>query len=284
MPEAPHVLFAVDFDEDAHDAVREAVRIATLYDAKVSLVHVMPSFWRHWISSGLTDKQARDRLERWASKVAEQGVEASHHVLPFGNVADALLAFAEQHEVSLIVTGAHTKSFLERQLMGQTAEAVARSAAQSVWIRHRPPHEDLQRVLCGVDGSASSRRALEEAARICQRSKAALTIVSAIGDPTPHPLDLSEAEAQALAEEHKQRHSQEIEAFVGDCDLGEVDARRAHVWGHPWEVLLNMAQDENYDLVVVGRTGAGRVRRVVIGGTAERFLRRAPCSVLIIGS
>ncbi len=56
----------------------------------------------------------------------------------------------------------------------------------------------------------------------------------------------------------------------------EVTAGRASV------EILNHARDWLADLIVIGATGAASLEQIVAGSTAERVMKDAPCSVLIV--
>jgi nucleotide-binding universal stress UspA family protein len=43
-----------------------------------------------------------------------------------------------------------------------------------------------------------------------------------------------------------------------------------------------MARKRRTDLIVIGSHGAGAIRRAMMGSTAERVVRHAPCPVLVI--
>ena len=56
----------------------------------------------------------------------------------------------------------------------------------------------------------------------------------------------------------------------------EVTAGRAYV------EILNHARDWSADLIVLGAKGATALEQIVVGGTAERVMKDALCSVLIV--
>jgi universal stress protein A len=53
-------------------------------------------------------------------------------------------------------------------------------------------------------------------------------------------------------------------------------------FGGPARVITQHAKDENVDLIVMGRRGLGAVKHLLLGSVAERTIRAAPCSVLVI--
>jgi len=55
------------------------------------------------------------------------------------------------------------------------------------------------------------------------------------------------------------------------------------VFGVPERVIAQHANDEKIDLIVMGTRGLGAVKHMFLGSVAERTIRTAPCSVLIVG-
>jgi nucleotide-binding universal stress UspA family protein len=148
-------------------------------------------------------------------------------------------------------------------------------------------------IVCGVDGSSDSRRALEVAAQYARQLGARLIIVNvvpmrdpvvpspshryaAMGRPatlTPQMLDAStkaEMEAsQALLEQL---------AAGAEADGAEV---RTMV-GIPAEQLAELADDVGAELIVVGSRGRGAFRAAFLGSVSNSLVGIARCPVLVV--
>ncbi len=272
------ILFATDLAEPAEPSIEHARVVARLFDADVLLVHAQTSSWRGWVSSGLVERQAADRLERWAGELEARGVHAECAPVLRVHAAEAILGFGYAADVVLVVVGAAQRTPVQR-LRGTTAETVARLAGPPVWVR-RGVAMPVQRVLCGVDGSERSRQALSLAARIAQRAGASLVVASAIGDATLHALGASPDDVDAGARAYKRGRAAALDWFVDESELHGLRPERRWLWGHAEYVLAAQAADLRSDVLVLGRSGPG-ARRRLLGGTAERLLREAPCSILI---
>ena len=53
-------------------------------------------------------------------------------------------------------------------------------------------------------------------------------------------------------------------------------------FGAPERVITQHAKDEHVDLIVMGTRGLGAVKQLLLGSVAERTIRAAPCSVLVV--
>jgi nucleotide-binding universal stress UspA family protein len=54
------------------------------------------------------------------------------------------------------------------------------------------------------------------------------------------------------------------------------------VLGHPVVEILKYAETHPIDLIVIGTHGRGPLGHMVMGSTAERVVRKAPCPVLTV--
>jgi nucleotide-binding universal stress UspA family protein len=138
---------------------------------------------------------------------------------------------------------------------------------------------DKHLIVVGVDGSDSSRRALEWAAGHAADHDTAIHAVMAWG------WDGAEAEvvyATPPAEEQRQAGE------VLDRQVKEVIARHGSsrpitakvVEGRPADVLIAAAR--NADLLVLGSHGHNRLRHAVLGSVSEECIRKATCPMVVI--
>ena len=147
----------------------------------------------------------------------------------------------------------------------------------------------IKTIVVGVDLGESGRRAMQLAIPSAQATRATLWLVHASEVGLEHawrdlPLGARSA-AQALRERLKGRFEnslQELESERQRCeDLG-LSCQSSCEEGHPWETILRTAVSVNADLIAVGDpVGAIGLPERLLGSTAERVVRQAPCSVLV---
>jgi nucleotide-binding universal stress UspA family protein/nitrite reductase/ring-hydroxylating ferredoxin subunit len=119
-----------------------------------------------------------------------------------------------------------------------------------------------KRIVVGTDGSEQARSALAVAARLAKASRATLLIVHASSRDAQGREILRAAAAGA----------QEVAARVG------TEMRP----GPGADVLVEVADQQDADLIVVGSRGLSRAKQVLIGSVSHRVAYRAPCDVLIV--
>jgi nucleotide-binding universal stress UspA family protein len=63
---------------------------------------------------------------------------------------------------------------------------------------------------------------------------------------------------------------------------GVTQVRHRQEAGEPGKVIISVAEEERFDLIVMGTHGRKGFERLVMGSVAERVVRRAPCPVLTV--
>ena len=138
------------------------------------------------------------------------------------------------------------------------------------------------KILCPVDFSASARAALETAMDLTKRLGGTLTLIHVVQPPatlggryglvTPAATEAMSAEA-----------GRELAAWQADvAGRGAGQVETVNVVGTPWERIVMAAREGGHDLVVVGTHGRTGIKHAVLGSVAERVVRHAPCTVMVV--
>jgi len=141
----------------------------------------------------------------------------------------------------------------------------------------------ISMIVVGVDGSDGSRRAAEHGVAIARHWGAHVKLVTVvrtpegwwgIGGAPPSPESLSAALVEGQQEILKD--------FEEHLDLEGVDYETIGELGDPVSRLLAVCEDNEADMMVIGRRGAGIAERVILGSTADRLTHLASCPVLVV--
>lgn len=135
-------LVAIDFTTSSEAAARTALDVlgehGTLYFAHVTPRIVIPQGdSRPWGEPAAAD--VLGRLEAVVRRLAIPSDVQVEFVSLHGEPADELLAFAEQHRIDMIATGAHGRSTIGRLVLGSVSTKVVRSAHCAVLVAPPPP-------------------------------------------------------------------------------------------------------------------------------------------------
>src|SRR5271163_137001 len=140
-------------------------------------------------------------------------------------------------------------------------------------------------IVVGTDGSDTATQAVRQAVDLARAVGAKLELVSAY-EPVP---------AQRLQEERREA-PEDLQWAINpreDVDVtleaAAAVAREAEVavdvyarQGDPADAILDVAEEREADLIVVGNKGMTGAKRFLLGSVPNKVSRHAPCSVLII--
>jgi nucleotide-binding universal stress UspA family protein len=297
------ILCPVDLSPASLHALDHAAAVARWYKASVTALHVYDPIFMP--VPGLPAPQDRvSETERarvhaevaaWCRTAATEDVEVDV-LVAVGQPATCILDRAVTLPADLIVMGTHGAGGFEHLVLGSVAEKVLRKANCAVLTV--PPHASrtstlpCRRVLCAVDFSAWSLRALELARSLAQESGAALTIMSVIEWPWEEPpapvfADLPAEQAAALADYRRYVETGAMERLnsLVDASAGTgvpVEPRISHGKSHV--EILRAATDIGADLIVMGVHGRKAIDLRVFGSTTNQVVRQASCPVLTLRS
>ena len=140
------------------------------------------------------------------------------------------------------------------------------------------------RIVVGTDGSETAKQAVLEAAQLAKQTGATLCIVSAF-DPVPAGR-LRDERLEAPSDiEHTLGPTEDVDATLADAardvDSG-VEVQTIARQGEPADAILDVAEEQNADLIVVGNKGMTGAKRFLLGSVPNKVSHHAPSSVLIV--
>lgn len=140
-------------------------------------------------------------------------------------------------------------------------------------------------ILVGVDGSAHSRRAVQEAADIARSENAELTLISAYNSllpwPAMMPVGLSQDTVDEFVETARDVARGAVEEAAKLVPDG-VPVQKLTIDCPPADAILDQTREGRYDLVVVGSRGRGDVASILLGSVSHRVVHESRVPVLVV--
>jgi nucleotide-binding universal stress UspA family protein len=137
-----------------------------------------------------------------------------------------------------------------------------------------------RKILVAVDGSNSSRNAFRQACRIARSDESWITAVTAI------PLFQDQFDVISTKEKVSSALTREGENILSDIKkiAGEEDVfvKVKLEEGSPADTIIEIADENNFDLIVIGRHGKSRIERVLMGSVTARVIGHTPKDVLVV--
>ena len=130
-----HILFATDLTEFCNKIIPKVKKLAELYGAKISLIHVLEEASTFgYPGIPYPESSIKERVKNTMSEFAENfQVPSERQYIEFGSVKGQVLSYANSIRADLIVVGSHGRHGLAR-LLGSSANAIASGAECDVLI------------------------------------------------------------------------------------------------------------------------------------------------------
>lgn len=262
------ILVATDGGEAASKAVDAALDLAERFDATL-----------HAVYAAVDDEEGH--LIDVADRARAAGVQAETAVLSFeGTVHEAIVDYADEHEVDLVVAGTRGRTGVGRFVLGSVAEQVLRAAPVPVLtVRANARLGELDDVLVPTDGSDCARAAVGHAIDLAAATGATLHIVYVVDvmvvqstGSAAHILDSMEADGREA-----------IDRAIDRAERADVTAIEATLLsGSPYRAIVGYAAENDVDYTVVGTHGRTGFDRFLLGSVAERVVRTSETPVLAV--
>ena len=144
-----------------------------------------------------------------------------------------------------------------------------------------------KKIIVAIDGSPQSDKAAEEAVRLASisgaRIKSKLYAVMVLPNmKTPSFTDFfpdKPATEMPGWQEKRDRLFYVVEKVAAEAG---VDLESMVMYGDPAEELMMLAEEKNCDVIVVGSSGKGRMKRTLLGSVSTKISLHAHCSVYIV--
>jgi nucleotide-binding universal stress UspA family protein len=296
MSSSDVVLVATDLSDSADEAIRAGHELAGA-NKKLVVCHVVHEILRAsplFPQAVQADMEAVIHAESRAAAAVEDRVKAltgraakDFDIRVESGPADAaLLRIAEEVHATLVVTASRGLSGIARLLLGSVAERIVRYAHCSVYIAR--PHEKTNKILVATDLSDLAQSAVMQAADLARKNSAELVVLysfdimpsPAMGltvpfggvpiIPPPELIAQMRAGAQASLAALVERTGVKSEALVMEGDAAAT--------------IIRTAESIKADLVVIGTHGRTGLARIALGSVAEKVVRGAKSSVLVVRS
>ena len=144
-----------------------------------------------------------------------------------------------------------------------------------------------KKILVAIDGSPQSDKAAEEAVRLAAQSGAKLRsqVFAVLVLPSLKPPSFTDFfPTKPPTEEPDWQEKRERLFYVVEKAAGEsgVALESLVLYGDPADELLYFAKEKGCDVIVIGSSGKGMVKRTVLGSVSTKVALHAQCSVYIV--
>lgn len=283
-----NVLVATDFSEFSERAGELALELAGVAGARVHWIHAVEislesdPLFRGTQTQSPVDQATRladIKLGAWQLRATEQGLQSDAQCVRGGPAE--VVAQAAELEADLIVVGTHGHTGVKHALLGSVAERIVRDAGCSVLVaRGDRPLLGGRPIVLGDDLAPAGGSARELATALAEAKDLPLHVVHTIDVGIPYLATLELMLPRKMIESLYADAREQLDVIARDFPSVRVQNETISS-ERPADALCETATRSDAALVVVGSHSRKGVERLLLGSTAERVVRHAPCSVLI---
>jgi nucleotide-binding universal stress UspA family protein len=282
------VLAGIDFSSGSDAVLSRIGNLPLAPGAAITLLHVLPTINGKGVARLRHETERRLRTE--AAALVRSLATAG---MPRAKVRP-LLARGRPHEeirrrsasADLIVLGRYGQRSFRDLLLGSTAERVLQGGTVPVLLVARRARAPYRRPLVAIDLSPATAPALDLAARLVAPGAGVLHVVHVyetanaqvlhrVGTPAARAAYARQCRTEARRAVLKRLQETDAAAMVGRVVLRRAEPRGA---------ILETAEQQNTDLLVLGTHGRSGVADWLLGSVAEAVMRHATCDVLVVPS
>ena len=297
------LMVPLDGSEFGRHAIPWALAIAEPAGARVDLVHVLTPPYDIAVADGnrliLADSidsqhaATEQRLGDLANRLSVGTEVRFSSAVIEGHTADALLRYADENAIDLIVMTTHGRSGLARAVLGSISDQVVRRSRRPVLLArpHRHVAEEREAaavsdVLVPLDGTLTSEAILEHALEMCRLTGASCTLLHVI---VPEILLTGAAVPVALADHRATIAEQRTDTYLASL------ADRFHEGAVPMTMaalrhadvesgILEYCATHPVSLIAMATRGTRGVERALLGSTMDEVLRKTHLPLLAIAA
>ncbi len=277
------IIVPVDGSHSCLRAREVAALIAKKFGSTVTAVHVIshdfmhPELKAHHQLPALIlgeldnsyEKAGRIIVRNAEEFFREENIEIKTELVRAEDPAEKILQMVKESKYDLLVMGNISKTQSERFALGSFAEKIALYAKCPVFIAKRKT--EIKKLLVPVDGSIQADKALEYAILLCQRFEGTKMTILHVEDSQLFRLE--------------PKYTQEVGKKIleeASTKAREVNSDSRLEFGNAASVILKVAKQDDYDVIVLGSRGISSVKRFLLGSVSADVSMHSQRSVLIV--
>lgn len=144
----------------------------------------------------------------------------------------------------------------------------------------------MKKILVPIDGSLASQKAAEKAIELAKLFNSEVTFVHVVYIPdtvghTKYGIYM-EYDFKEMKEKMAESGKKFLDSFIENVNCSDISIQKLVVVGQPYEEILKIATEENFDLIVMGRRGYSKIKRFFVGSVTQRVISDSPCPVFVV--
>lgn len=275
------VLLVADMSAGWESAVETAIELEDAFDTEVVPVHVVPQSLEGALDLRELRQAIDGRLRKMIRRRGADGNPFTDTIVTIGTRFRRIAAVADDLAVDAILIGAGDSGQNETSAVGATTSRVVRHARRPVWVTRPGDRTRPRKILCPVDMSGPSERALRTAVALAEAFEAELIVLHVIRSlASLHRSETELRDRAQLERDHAFERRARFQRLIECFDFKDADWWAAVREGDPCRQIAQAVRENVADLIVMGTRGRYRLPELQIGGVIAGVLGRLPCSTI----
>ena len=137
------------------------------------------------------------------------------------------------------------------------------------------------KILLPVDDSATSRKTIEAVVAQKERFPRKITLLHVVNDQLAYRM-IPDFQVEMVRENAGKAGQLQLEKMAATLQAAGFETELRLEFGAPRQVIPQVANDEGFQLLIIGRhAGSGEIRDVLFGSVANYVLHNVKCPVLL---
>jgi nucleotide-binding universal stress UspA family protein len=286
------IVIGTDFSDPSTAALFAGISMAERCLAKIEVIHITtfledlrysagsPAFELDWKLPLQSKLETFFPKELYPNSV-RLGISAQ-------SIPSEILKYSRQRKADLIILGSHGRNIVEKLLIGSVTQAITRNSEIPVMVvrdikRVKRPYQAYGRILVATDFSGISLKAVDFGVRLTNFLQAELHLIHVVELPeliyhdknpcgqikVPTTCELNvDSTLKRMIETREYQGIHHVETLFGD----------------PVTQILDYANKNNVDFLVIGTHGREGTERLMLGSVTERILSKLSLPVFTISN
>jgi len=142
---------------------------------------------------------------------------------------------------------------------------------------------EIRRILAPTDFSELSKQGLKSALELAEAFGAKLLLLYVV-EPPPYPVEgiVPSHLGATMLDDLERQATNDLAQMLSETQASKIDVARRVGVGIPYRKIVDVAEEEKIDLIVMTTHGRTGLSHLMMGSVAEKIVRTAPCPVLTI--
>ncbi len=280
------IIWATDGSNDSLQALALAEKLSIKYKAALKGLSVLPIYYSvvdnftqkekdsflEWMDNTLANKE-RESMKNIAKHLEGKGIKFEFDVVK-GVPHEEIIEYAERENADLISLG--RGRILERFVLGGTALKVIRGTRIPVLTAlDAETKGEFKKILVPISVMHGLSGNFEYALRLAEGFGADVQVLNVVqlGNLSV-PLEIQE--------QLKSFALRDLVETIGATRISENIELQTIASGSGWRGIIEFAEKNDIDLIVLMTYGGTKIREEFIGSTTEKVIQEAPCPVITL--